>query len=456
MAFATAAPVRVLRIGRLWTPTAFLCIAGIILPNALSLVALIAGIGAPPRTGAIMIYATLALLARMMPASLTVVLYLAAATYDAISTIALLFNLAPTEIVLALHLSADLKLFSSPLYIAITTGLALLLCATIGVLVLKRDVLARGNAAVMMGFAVAFAIADFFTNTSVHYQFGTLFAAGKPMDSAVVDSGFRPAALATRSPHILLVVVEALGHFADPARQKILLQPFADPDLRRKYTFTTGTTTYYGSTTAAEMRELCETRKRYEDVLDGKKFVCLPQQLKVRGYETVAVHNFTGAFFDRMQWYPKLGFSREIFMKEIAPSVHRLCGGPFRGPCDADVAPIIEQKLREAKQPTFFYWMTLSTHVPIAPHEGTPRLDCEHGGGRIGQVEVCYMTELWIDMFQGVVRLARDLPDTEIMLVGDHAPPLWSKAGRELFTPGKVTWVRLTPKHVLQQADRQP
>jgi hypothetical protein len=32
------------------------------------------------------------------------------------------------------------------------------------------------------------------------------------------------------------------------------------------------------------------------------------------------------------------------------------------------------------------------------------------------------------------------------MLVGDHAPPLWSKAGRNLFTPGKVTWVRLTPK----------
>jgi phosphoglycerol transferase MdoB-like AlkP superfamily enzyme len=202
------------------------------------------------------------------------------------------------------------------------------------------------------------------------------------------------------------------------------------------------------------MRELCETRNSYETVLDGKKFICLPKELKDRGYQTVAVHNFTGAFFDRMQWYPKLGFDREIFMKEIAPSVHRLCGGPFRGPCDADVAQIIQQKLRDAKQPTFFYWMTLSTHVPIAPHEGTPRLDCAHDGGRIGHVEVCYMTELWMDMFQGVVQLARDLPDTEVLLVGDHAPPLWSKAGRELFTPGKVTWVRLAPKRAVQQAGR--
>jgi hypothetical protein len=452
-AVSRALPVRLRPISG---PTLLLCAAGVVMPNALSLVALTFGIGAPPRTAAIVMYATLALTARLVPPPVTIALYLAAVAYDAVTTIALLFNLAPSEIVLALHLSADLKLFSSPLYIALTTGLALLLSANVALLVLRRDVLARGNPSVMMGFALIFAAADFFTNTSVHYQFGTLYAVGKPMESAVVDSGFRPAVLGGHAPHALMVVVEALGHFADPAKQSILLQPFSDPDLRRKYDVSFGTTTYYGSTTAAEMRELCETRQPYEDVLGGKKFVCLPQELKQRGYRTVAVHNFTGAFFERSQWYPKLGFEREIFMKDLVPSLHRLCGGPFRGPCDADVAPIIEQKLREAKQPTFFYWMTLSTHVPIAPHEGTPRLGCADGGGRIGHVEVCYMTELWMDMFAGVVKLARDLPGTEIMLVGDHAPPLWSKAGRELFTPGKVTWVRLTPKADAQRTAAQP
>jgi hypothetical protein len=46
-------------------PTLFLCIAGLVLPNALSLGALVAGIGAPPRTSAIFAYATLALIARI-------------------------------------------------------------------------------------------------------------------------------------------------------------------------------------------------------------------------------------------------------------------------------------------------------------------------------------------------------------------------------------------------------
>jgi hypothetical protein len=90
--------------------------------------------------------------------------------------------------------------------------------------------------------------------------------------------------------------------------------------------------------------------------------------------------------------------------------------------------------------------MTLSTHVPIAPREGTPRLDCANAGGSIGHVEVCYMTEMWIDLFEGLARMTRDAPPMDILIVGDHAPPLWSKAGRELFTPGKVTWIRLTPR----------
>src|SRR5215207_74368 len=104
-------------------PTVFLCVIAVALPNALSLGALAFGIGSPPRTAAIMAYATLALVARMVPPLVTVLLYLAIAVYDAISTIALLFNLAPSEIGLALHLSADLKLFTSPLYVTLSIAL---------------------------------------------------------------------------------------------------------------------------------------------------------------------------------------------------------------------------------------------------------------------------------------------------------------------------------------------
>jgi phosphoglycerol transferase MdoB-like AlkP superfamily enzyme len=204
------------------------------------------------------------------------------------------------------------------------------------------------------------------------------------------------------------------------------------------------------------MRELCNTREPYQALLAGKELRCLPEQMAALGYRTISLHNFTSAFFGRDQWYPKLGFERRLFASDLAGTVQRLCGGPFRGPCDVDVVPFIARQLRQADKPTLFYWMTLSTHVPIAPGEGTPRLGCEPNGGRIGHVEVCYMTEMWIDLSEAIARLALELPDTEILLVGDHAPPLWSRAGRARFTPGQVTWLRLSPLGRVPQVTRLP
>jgi hypothetical protein len=425
-------------------PTLMLCVVGVLLPNALTLGAELAGIGTPPRTAAIIAYATLALVARLVPAPITVFLYLAVAAYDAVSTIALLFNLAPSEIGLALHLSSELDLFASPLYIALGASLVGMGVLNIALLVRGRRFLQGANAAAMMGLAVVCAVVDFATNTSPHYQFGTLYAAGKPMESAADSSGFRTAALAAKG-NVVLVIVEALGRFDDPARQDILLSPFADPALNKRYRVTSGSTTYYGSTTAGEMRELCGSREPYQALIEGEKIACLPGQMAARGYKTIGMHNFTGAFFDRTEWYPKLGLDTLLFAPDFARTAKR-CGGPFRGPCDVDLVPVIRDRLADAAKPTFLYWMTLSTHVPIAPHEGTPRLGCDNGGGRIGHVEVCQMTEMWIDLFDRIAKLALERPDTEIMLVGDHAPPLWSRAGRRLFTAGQVTWVRLTPR----------
>ena len=434
------------RFAWLFNPTVFLCVAGVMLPNALSIGALLAGIGSPPRTVPILCYATVAMIARLASPPVVIVLYLAAVVYDAISTIALLFGLAPSEISYALHLSGELHLFESRLYVMLIAGLAVVIGANLAVLVLKRNTLKRGNPLVLFVVTLAIAGADLIANTSPYYQFGTLFAKGKPMESAGGDSGFLKTILTTKPKSVLLVVVEAMGEFQDPAKQAILLQSFRNADLLKNYQVSIGDSTYYGSTTAAEMRELCNTRKSYMEVAKDDSIVCLPKMMDQRGYRTISLHNFTSAFFGRANWYPKLGFEKRIFGQDLVGVAQRKCGGPFRGACDVDLIPLIGKELRAAKQPTFFYWMTFSTHVPIALHEGTPRLQCDNNGGAIGHIRVCNMTEMWIDLLEGLAKLTADIPPTEILIVGDHAPPLWSKAGRELFIPGKVTWIRLSPR----------
>jgi hypothetical protein len=50
-------------------------------------------------------------------------------------------------------------------------------------------------------------------------------------------------------------------------------------------------------------------------------------------------------------------------------------------------------------------------------------------------------------MFRAVAKLALDpaIAPAEILVVGDHAPPLWPTNGRAEFEAGKVAWNWLTP-----------
>jgi phosphoglycerol transferase MdoB-like AlkP superfamily enzyme len=431
---------------RAWQPTLFLCLAGIVLPNAISLAAMVAGTGVPPRTQQIAAYAALAIAARFVAWPITIALYLAILIYDVLSTIALAFNLGLNGLVFQLHHVADLRLLHSPHYVSLIAAALALAIPNIVLLTAKRARLSQGNLGVLFGLAITFVAFDIAANSSPHYQYGKLYSVGKPMESASLSSGFRQAIIGGEKRPVLLVMVESLGLFANPSHRALLAGPLTSDPFAQRYDVTSGSTTYYGATTAAEMRELCATREPYQSLLQGMSIQCLPGEMARLGYRTIAAHNFFAQFFDRNQWYPRLGFGRSIFLEDLADKPVRQCGLLFQAPCDTEVVPLIAEAFRSAKGPTFVYWLTLSTHVPVAPREGTPRLSCEVDGGALGQTEVCFMTEMWIDVLEALTRMAADLPPMEILIVGDHTPPLWNKAGRNLFVPGQVPWFRFSPK----------
>jgi hypothetical protein len=178
---------------------------------------------------------------------------------------------------------------------------------------------------------------------------------------------------------------------------------------------------------------------------------CLPNQLKSNGYTTIALHDFLGGMFEREEWYPKVGFDRKLFGDEIIKTTHRSCGAVFRGACDADLAPVIADVSRQAARtgkPRIIYWLTLNTHIPVAPNEAMIDFHCTLENNGFGVPRVCRMAELWHDVFTVVAKIARDpaIGPADILVVGDHAPPLWSKRGRAEFEPGQVAWFRLQPR----------
>ena len=99
------------------SPNALLFAGGLLLPNLVSWATLITPIdlGLPPRTAAIVFYASLAILARRIPFALTIVLFLGLRAFDMVQTLSLMFGLAPTELMAAIDQARRVHFFASPL-----------------------------------------------------------------------------------------------------------------------------------------------------------------------------------------------------------------------------------------------------------------------------------------------------------------------------------------------------
>jgi hypothetical protein len=430
-----------------WPPSVVLPAIGLLLPNAVAFGLETAGLGLPPRGIAILLYVIVALLARHVPAWVSILLYLAAVAFDLLVTLSLFFSIWVTEFATTLRHARELDLAGYPLYAG---GIVAILATTaLAVALLWRCGRALAGAPVLPTLATGLALTtiNLLGGISPHAQYGAAMAAGPGFGSAAAASGFEAVSRAPGGRNMLLVIVESTGAFHDPALQALLAAPLDHPGVAARYEVSRGTAPHCGSTTAGEMRELCGTSAHYTALLGEGLGDCLPARLAAAGYATVGFHGYTAAMFGRRAWWPRLGLQETRFHEDLRSGLARECGRVFAGACDADIPARLRAAAAASDRPVFLYWLTLNTHVPIRFGEGRPRLDCA-GGGPHGNAEVCGMTEMWMDVMDGVVALATDpaLPPFEILVVGDHAPPLWSRHGRGLFVPGQVSWFRLSPK----------
>ncbi len=406
----------------------------------------------PNRILSISLYILVALLALRVPAAIAVTLLVFAVGLDVIQVIAGVFDLGPATIVQSIHYAIAFDVFASPIYLVIVAILVITTAATAVLIVRYRDDMRRARALPALVCGMALLAFDLSANTQTLKKFGFLYETQTPFDSAVRQTGIDATAVAASGHNMLLVVVEGMGAFADPAHRALLTDTLKTAGLDDRYTLSTGMSRYVGSTTGAESRELCGQWGDFLDYLSEPKYDCLPARLATRGYDTAAFHAFTGTFFSRRKWYPRIGFAHASFDEELSRdnpemAAHR-CGLTLTGLCDLDVADKVEAYMtKPGDTPRFGYWLTLNTHMPVPTDVGTPRLGCADGGP-FDDRTTCLMTEMWIDVLKRVAALARDpkLKATDILIVGDHNPPLWTRHGRGLFRPGHVAWFALKAK----------
>lgn len=272
-------------------------------------------------------------------------------------------------------------------------------------------------------------------------------APGEPFHSAVDVAGLdRPG---TDGRHVVIIVVEALGRPTAGAEKALFDAAWSRPEWTKRYRVSHGRIPYYGSTTSAELRELCGAWGLYMD-FDFAKADCLPQRYRQAGYETTAMHSFTGRFFDRAHWYPKLHFDRLRFDRELIADGARPCEGMFPGACDKDVPAVIARRLKAAARPQMMYWLTLNSHSPVVEDATLGTVNCQLGPRAWSDAnpQLCRLFSVHHQLADAIDAMAMDpkLPPTDILIVGDHMPPLFDRDSRMRFDGSHVPWILLRSK----------
>ncbi|MBP6581479.1 MAG: sulfatase-like hydrolase/transferase, partial [Sphingorhabdus sp.] len=273
---------------------------------------------------------------------------------------------------------------------------------------------------------------------------------GAYFSSGAVQSGIEARADGTR--HIIVVMVESLGLPRGNAEmQRLLFAEYKNnPAIRARYDLSQGHNPYYVSTTAGEVRELCGRWGDYYDLVDRKDSNCMPARLANRGYATHAMHSFIGSFFERDQWYPNIGFQKTEFGPLLIERGARNCGGVFAGACDRDVPQQMADMLKKATKPTFLYFLTVNTHLPVPPGMNLNNEDCERLSPKLEKAfpQICRQFVMWHDFNNAMVQeiVAKDFPAADILIVGDHMPPYFDRYHRSQFDPAHVPWLYLRHK----------
>ena len=258
---------------------------------------------------------------------------------------------------------------------------------------------------------------------------------------------------ANEKPDIVLVLTESWGLAKDERMNQTEYAPYLTPAIADRYRVEIGKTPFQGGTIAGEFRELCGEARGLSVLAEAADHLqqCWPAKLNREGYSTLAVHGFTSLMFNRRSWYDRFGFQKTAFLEDLSRQRLTRCNGAFHGICDADVAKWIGDKLLVPGRtgPAYVHWVTLNTHLPIAPlAPGVSRQDCVATGIDI-ESSLCSWFEQSLIVHRSVSQLATrpGLRPTVFVIVGDHAPPFMNENVRNRFSPTDVPYVILMPKN---------
>lgn len=240
----------------------------------------------------------------------------------------------------------------------------------------------------------------------------------------------------------------------------VMMESFVDPTLFREAHYTSDpvhprfrklfgdklgfsvSPVFGGKTSQAEFEALCGVPAFQElagvefNAFSGAPAYCLPGILKLAGYRTIATNSYEPTFFNAVSAYEGIGFGEMYFPREFSPNSETyLTAGDTTGEIYMFDSVLFEQNLQfiarylkdTNRKPVFNYVLTMYGHLPhILNKKKRPTiLDLV---SRFRDPQLARVANQFFYRSQAVAEYIEQLksidPDSLIILVSDHLPPL--------------------------------
>ncbi len=358
------------------------------------------------------------------------------------------FELGISKVLRSLDYLREVDIFEAPEYVAAALVLALsLLLAVIYAPRTEKLTQFQQKLLAVAAFSILINI-DLVVTAETRGSYKVSAPPGTPISSAVLETGIDPDTLKSRN--LVVIMVELLGVPKD-SHDKAIMDRIWDPARwSDRYDVRRGTTPYFGSTTNGELRELCAVWADHTNYDFGNAH-CLPQKFVDSGFETIAMHSFIGNFFDRKEWYPRIGFQRTIFARDLVALGAAPCSGVFPGACDTDVPKVIAAELKKGGKRKLIYWLTVNAHLPIGSSTDLKTDHCDIGEAAWQDrfPMLCRSYKVHQLVANAITRQIMDpgFPDADVLIVGDHMPPFFQRSIRTRFDAVDVPYIYLEWRH---------
>ena len=253
----------------------------------------------------------------------------------------------------------------------------------------------------------------------------------------------------------LLIIVESWGELKDAKLQKALFNWISNKFETKGYNVQTGNSNYYGSTTAAGLRELTNTKGEYTYFINHKSDTTLFKSIfdikYKQGYQTFGFHPFTGRMFSRSVWWKNIGIQQAYFRDDyIFENISRIKDvdgeAPFPSVKDEKYLDFLLDKTKSSPK-KFVYYLTVNSHIPY--HSITFDKDPD-ASFDIKKMKISDQAKYQLTHIKNLLEYFSQKIDAKewnkILIVGDHTPPYPTARERNFYVEGKVPYLLITKK----------